>query len=100
MSASEAPTRGPARPIPYLVAGTLLAVAIIVPLVVPLYARTDPALFGLPFFYWYQILSVFIESFVLWMTYLIVIREDNRRRAAVRTLPEAPRADSSPAAQK
>jgi hypothetical protein len=43
---------------------------------------------------------VFIESFILWMTYLIVIREDNRRRAAVRTLPDAPRSDRPTAAQK
>jgi hypothetical protein len=85
---------------PYAVAGILLAIAIIVPLLVPLYARIDPQLFGLPFFYWYQILTVFIEAFILWMTYLIVIREDNRRRAAVRTPPDAPHIDSSAAAQK
>jgi hypothetical protein len=100
MSTPEAPTRGPARPMPYIVAGILLAIAIVAPLIVPFYARTDPQLFGLPFFYWYQILSVFIEAFILWMTYLIVIREDNRRRAAVRTLPDAPHLDSSMAAQK
>ncbi len=100
MSTSEAPTRGPARPMPYVIAGILLAIAIIAPLLVPLYARADPPLFGLPFFYWYQILSVFIEAFILWITYLIVIREDNRRRAAVRTLPDAPHIDSSTAAQK
>lgn len=100
MSTSEAPTRGPARPIPYVIAGILLATAIIAPLLVPLYARIDPPLFGLPFFYWYQILSVFIEAFILWMTYLIVIREDNRRRAAVRTLPDAPHTDSSTGVQK
>jgi hypothetical protein len=100
MSISEAPTRGPARPMPYVAAGILLAIAIVAPLCVPLYARSDPKFFGLPFFYWYQILSVFIESFILWMTYLIVIREDNRRRAAVRTLPDAPRSDRPTAAQK
>ena len=100
MSISEAPTRGPARPMPYVFAGILLAVAIIAPLVVPLYARIDPKLFGMPFFYWYQILSVFIEAFILWITYLIVIREDNRRRAAVRTLPDAPTVDTTTGVQK
>ena len=95
MSTSDAPTRGPARPMPYLVAGILLAVAIVAPLLVPLYARTDPRLYGMPFFYWYQILSVFIEALILWVVYLIVTREDNRRRAAVRDLPPTWTADDA-----
>jgi uncharacterized membrane protein len=33
----------------------LLAPAVIVPLLVPLYAREDPALFGFPFYYWFQL---------------------------------------------
>ena len=33
----------------------LLVPAIIVPLYVPLYARTDPTLFGFPFYYWFQL---------------------------------------------
>ncbi len=94
MSTSDAPTRGPARPLPYVVAGILLAVAIVAPLLVPLYARTDPRLYGMPFFYWYQILSVFIEALILWAVYLIVTREDNRRRAAVRDL-SGPAADDA-----
>ncbi len=50
-----------------------------------MYAKKGPELFGFPFFYWYQILWVFIEAALLWATYAIVTREDNRRRAAVRT---------------
>ena len=49
-----------------------------------MYARKGPELFGFPFFYWYQILWVFIEAALLWITYAIVTKEDNRRRAAVR----------------
>ncbi|TXN29914.1 DUF3311 domain-containing protein [Lacisediminihabitans profunda] len=95
MSTSDAPTRGPARRLPYVVAGVLLAVAIVAPLLVPLYARTDPRLYGMPFFYWYQILSVFIEALILWAVYLIVTREDTRRRAAVRDLPPTRSADDA-----
>jgi len=32
----------------------LLAPAVIVPLYVPLYAKTDPTLFGFPFYFWFQ----------------------------------------------
>jgi hypothetical protein len=49
-----------------------------------MYAKKGPELFGFPFFFWYQILWVFIEAALLWITYTIVTREDNRRRAAVR----------------
>jgi uncharacterized BrkB/YihY/UPF0761 family membrane protein len=68
---------------PYLVSGILIAIGIILPLIVPLYAREDPALAGIPFFYWYQMLWVFIDAGLLWIVYAIVTREDRRRRAAV-----------------
>jgi uncharacterized membrane protein len=83
MSNTGSPTRGPARPAPYIVSGVLLAIGIVMPLVVPLYARADPTLFGIPFFYWYQMLWVFIDAFLLWIIYAIVIREDRRRRAVI-----------------
>lgn len=79
----DTPTRAPARPGPYIVASVLLAIGIILPLVVPIYARQNPELLGFPFFYWFQILWVFIEAGLLAITYLIVTREDKRRRAAV-----------------
>jgi hypothetical protein len=31
----------------------------------PLYNHADPALFGLPFFYWYQLLWVIVTSLLL-----------------------------------
>lgn len=83
MSPTETPTRGPARPGPYVVAGVLLALGIIIPLIVPIYARKDPELFGMPFFYWFQILEVILEAILLWIIYSIVIREDRRRRREV-----------------
>jgi hypothetical protein len=84
MSPLDAPTRGPARPGPYIIAGIILAAGVVLPLIVPLYAKMGPELFGFPFFYWYQILWVFIEAGLLWITYAIVTREDKRRREAVR----------------
>jgi Protein of unknown function (DUF3311) len=83
VSASEAPTRGPARVLPYLISGILIAIGIIFPLIVPIYARTNPTLGGIPFFYWYQMLWVFIDAGLLWIVYAIIRREDDRRRAAV-----------------
>jgi len=38
----------------WLVICLLLVPAIIVPLYVPLYAKSDPTLFGFPFFFWFQ----------------------------------------------
>jgi hypothetical protein len=84
MSTPEIPTRGPAKPGPYVISGVLILIGIVFPLLVPIYARQSPALFGLPFFYWYQMLWVLIDAFLLWICYGIITREDRRRRAAVR----------------
>jgi hypothetical protein len=35
-----------------------------------IYARTDPQLFGFPFFYWYQLAWVLISAAVTWLVYL------------------------------
>lgn len=88
MSEPDIPTRGPARPGPYVIAGVLIAAAIVFPLLVPIYAKAEPALWGMPFFYWYQLLWVFIASGLLAVAYVIVMREDRRRRAAVKPQDE------------
>jgi hypothetical protein len=36
---------------------------------VPFYNFQDPALFGFPFFYWYQLLWVPISSLLIWLVY-------------------------------
>lgn len=46
----------------YLAAGLLLAIPTIVLLILPLYNREDPTLFGLPFFYWFQGLWLFLAA--------------------------------------
>ena len=73
-------TRGPARPTPYIVSGVLLVLGIALPLIVPMYASMEPRLGGMPFFYWYQMLLVPIEAAVIGICYLLVTREDQRRR--------------------
>jgi uncharacterized membrane protein len=83
MRQQDVPTRAPARPGPYIVVAVLLALGIVVPLIVPIYARQEPRLLGLPFFYWYQMLWVLIEAVLLLICYLIVRAEDRRRRAAL-----------------
>lgn len=84
MTSTDSPTRGPARPGPYVLSGVLIALAIVMPLVVPLYARHDPVLWGIPFFYWYQLLWVPIASGLLAIAYVLMRAEDRRRRAEVR----------------
>lgn len=84
MAIPDAPTRGPARPAPYIAAGVLIAIAIVMPLCVPLYAHMNPTLGGIPFFYWYQMMWVILDAILVSISYFIVKKEDDRRRAAVR----------------
>jgi hypothetical protein len=36
---------------------------------VPFYNRELPALFGFPFFYWYQFAWVFLTALIIWIVY-------------------------------
>ncbi|MGN6445358.1 DUF3311 domain-containing protein [Amnibacterium sp.] len=83
MSQQDEPTRAPARPGPYIAVAVILAAGIVLPLVVPIYARQAPSFIGLPFFYWYQMLWVVIEAVLLLICYRILRAEDRRRRAAL-----------------
>jgi len=67
---------------PYWIAGVLLAVSVVVPLLVSTYAKDEPRLWGFPFFYWYQLMWVFISAALVSISYQLVIREERRRRAA------------------
>lgn len=48
----------------------LLVVPFVATLVPPFYARMQPALFGFPFFYWYQILWIVLSALLVWYVYL------------------------------
>ncbi|WP_255771218.1 DUF3311 domain-containing protein [Pseudarthrobacter sulfonivorans] len=84
MSSPDAPTRGPARFGPYVIAGILLAIAIVVPLFVPAYSLDEPRLAGMPFFYWYQMMWIPVTAALVGTSYRLVTKEDRRRREAVR----------------
>ena len=47
----------------------LLLVPAVVPLLVPLYNKLEPALFGLPFFYWFQMAFVGITVAIVTLVY-------------------------------
>jgi uncharacterized membrane protein len=57
----------------------LLLPAIVVPLLVPLYARTDPELFGFPFYFWFQ-LALIPAAVVLTATAFQLSRTSPPRR--------------------
>jgi hypothetical protein len=67
------PTR-PARLSPGTIA--LSALLLVIPCAalaaVPLYSRETPVLWGFPFFYWYQLLWVFIASGCTYLAYRLV----------------------------
>jgi hypothetical protein len=54
-----------ARTVVYL----LFAVCAIVALWVPLYNRAEPALFGVPFFYWFQLLWIVVTAIATAIAY-------------------------------
>nr|WP_202512551.1 DUF3311 domain-containing protein [Streptomyces sp. SID3343] len=76
-----------------VVAGVLLVVPIVVTLAVPLYGRASGALFGLPFFYWYQPAWVLLAGACTTIA-LRLLRP--RVRALPRAARRAPRHDGPP----
>lgn len=86
MSPSRMPPRPPQRPpqprIQWSSWNLLLFVPLLV-LFVPLYNRVNPKLFGMPFFYWFQILNIFVGVALTALVYMTT-REDeymiSRRR--------------------
>jgi hypothetical protein len=47
----------------------LLCVPLVLPLLTPLYNRMEPRLFGVPFFYWYQLALVGVDIVVITVVY-------------------------------
>ena len=63
-----------------IVVSVILLVAIIVPLLVSTYDRRDPELFGFPFFYWYQLVWVFICAALCGLSFWLLKRERDAAR--------------------
>lgn len=47
----------------------LLAVPVVAVLWVPFYNRVEPSVFGVPFFYWYQLLWVLLGALIIGLVY-------------------------------
>jgi len=58
-------------------AGVLLAIPLLALLIVPIYARSGPELLGFPFFYWYQLLWVFLAAGFTQSAYVVIRRARN-----------------------
>ena len=53
----------------------LLTPAVVLPLLVGLYDRTDPKLFGFPFFFWFQFLLIPVAAMLTTTAYQLTRRE-------------------------
>ncbi|HQT45811.1 MAG: hypothetical protein B7X08_07460 [Acidocella sp. 20-63-7] len=47
----------------------------VITLAVPFFNRTTPTLFGFPFFYWYQIVTVAVGALLIYIVYLVEDRD-------------------------
>jgi len=63
-----------------IVVSVILLVGIVVPLLVPTYDQKEPRLFGFPFFYWYQLLWVFLCSALCGLSFWLLKRERDAYR--------------------
>ncbi|GAA3514169.1 hypothetical protein GCM10022234_06270 [Aeromicrobium panaciterrae] len=75
-------TTQPPGKVPLVLAGIALIIAIVAPLLVWTYAKTDPTLWGIPFFFWYQFLLVLVSVALTSVAYRLVLGHERRRRAA------------------
>ena len=67
----------------------LLAPAVVVPLWVPIYDRTDPALWGFPFFFWFQF-ALILGAVVLTVSAYFVGQRVDRAARVEHGLPPVP----------
>lgn len=60
----------------------LLAPAVVVPLLVPLYDSADPTLFGFPFYFWFQLALIPAGVVLTVIAYYLAKGADRRDREA------------------
>jgi hypothetical protein len=58
----------------------LLIPPVVVPLWVPLYDKTDPTLWGFPFFYWFQFLLILCSAVLTVVAYGLSVTADRKDR--------------------
>jgi len=61
-----------------IISGILLAIPTAVLLDVPMYNRADPKFLGLPFFYWFQGLWLFIATVMYVIAVLLLSKDDEQ----------------------
>ena len=83
----------------WIVITVLLAAAVIGTLWVPFYNHLTPALKEFPFFYWYQLMWVFLSAILVSICYRLVSAEERKRRAA-QGLGDPERPDSAGTAKE
>lgn len=54
----------------------LLAIPCIAVLIVPFYNRVEPSLWGIPFFYWWQLIWVPLSAVFIGIVYAMVVHKD------------------------
>lgn len=67
--------------------GLLLAPAVVMPLLISVYDRTDPTLFGFPFYFWFQFAMIPCAAALTVSAYYVARgaeRKDRARRRAER----------------
>lgn len=62
--------------------GVLLILAAVPPLLVPVYAKEDPTLWGFPFFFWFQFVLVIWAAVMTTSAYFLAKQAFRRDRAA------------------
>ncbi|MFI8994484.1 DUF3311 domain-containing protein [Streptomyces sp. NPDC053542] len=78
---AETPRSGPIVTPTRVVAGLCLLAPFVAMLWVSSYAKVEPTLIGIPFFYWYQMLWVLISTALTMIAYKLVQREQRELRA-------------------
>ncbi|MFI9050308.1 DUF3311 domain-containing protein [Streptomyces sp. NPDC053427] len=81
--ASAAPERRRIVTPTRVVAGVCLLAPFVAMLWVSSYAKIEPTLIGIPFFYWYQMLWVLISTAMTMLAYKLVQREQRARKGGV-----------------
>jgi uncharacterized membrane protein len=66
----------------WIIICVLLAPAVVLPLVVPLYDSEDPTLFGFPFYFWFQLALIPFAVVLTVAAYYLAKTADRRDRAA------------------
>jgi len=57
----------------WVLVGGLLAVPMVVPLLVPIYARETPELGGMPFFFWFQFALIPVAAIFTTLAFRVVV---------------------------